>query len=151
MPTLLFYKGRRSENPSATFWDNFICLVTRSRYSHVELAFFNIDANHLCWSSSTRDDGVRYKRIYVDYSKWDAVSIQLDKDDSFFLQHEGKGYDYMGLIGTVIALPIFSRKNKWFCSEIIAAFFGLSNPWSYTPEDLYKYFNTGVSNANIDN
>ena len=119
-----------------------ICYVTKSRFSHVELSIFDVDDDHMCWSSSTRDNGVRYKRISISDNKWVVVPIFVypTNVEEFFTKHKGKAYDYIGLIGTIIYLPYFSSENKWFCSEIIAEFLELKNSWNYTPEDLYiKY------------
>lgn len=140
MTYLLFYKGTRKENPSATLWDRFICFVTRSRFSHVELAFMDAGNVYMCWSSSSRDGGVRYARIFNDQDHWVIVPISLSETDEWFYQHKGKAYDYIGLLGTVIKLPWFSSKNKWFCSEIIAEYLKLNKSWSITPDDLYKIY-----------
>lgn len=139
---LLFYKGIKDENPSSTLWDNIVCSVTRSRFSHVELSVLEVDKDHMCWSSSTRDGGVRYTRVNTSSNNWVEVPIFLYPSNvhEFFSKEEGKPYDYLGLIGTIIHLPIFSRRNKWFCSEIIAEFLKLKDPWKYTPEDLYRKY-----------
>lgn len=127
--TLNFYIGA-----NGTIWDKFICAVTRSKFSHVELVF----SNGLSWSSSTRDGGVRQANIrYTDH--W--VSIPCPTvSEKLFLQEKGNQYDYIGLLGTVIKTSIFSSKHKWFCSEIIAEALGLENSWKYTPEDLYQLY-----------
>lgn len=137
---LLFYKGTKAENPRATLWDRIICLVTGSRFSHVELSFVDNDPLYLCWSSSTRDKGVRCANIDIRSGHWELVPLDINTSDEWFIQHKGKSYDYVGLIGTIIKLPFFSSKNKWFCSEIIAEFLGLPSSWKYTPEDLYRNY-----------
>lgn len=135
---LLFYKGTRKENPEATFWDNFICFVTRSRFSHVELATAIGVSMHRCWSSSSRDGGVRCANIPFSDS-WVEIQVQ-DVDPNWFLPHKGKKYDYIGLIGTILKVPYFSSKDKWFCSEILAEALGLPNSWEFTPEKLYQLY-----------
>lgn len=138
---LLFYKGTKKENPDSTFWDRFICAVTHSRFSHVELAISETEYRYICWSSSTRDHGVRKMYLLKDSEHWEAVPIESKNiSEMLFLQENGKLYDYLGLIGTVIQVPWFSRKRKWFCSEIIAEALGLENSWSYSPEDLYRLY-----------
>ena len=136
---LLFYKGTKLENPSSTLWDNLICYITGSRFSHVELSTYDSFNSHMCWSASNRDGGVRYVRIEVK-DNWEILDLPVHKDPNWFFQHRSKKYDYLGLIGTIIHLPFFSSKNKWFCSEIIAEFIGLKDSWKYTPEDLYQLY-----------
>lgn len=136
---LLFYKGTKKENPNSTLWDNLICKITNSRFSHVELSYYDSLGAHMCWSASTRDKGVRLIRI-VESPNWEVVDLFLNKDPNWFFEHRNKPYDYFGLLGTIIKLPFFSSKNKWFCSEIIAEFIGLEDSWKYTPEGLYQLY-----------
>ena len=44
---LLFYKGTRKENPSATLWDNIICYVTKSR-TIIYLPYFSSENKWFC-------------------------------------------------------------------------------------------------------
>jgi hypothetical protein len=132
MAKLIFFKGEYG-----TFWDNFICFVTNSKYSHVE---YMLDSGK-CWSSSNRDGGVRFTYIDTSSGHWDELKCP-SVSDCLFLQEKGKKYDYLGLIGTIIKSPIFSRQRKWFCSEIVAEAMGLQHSWKYTPQMLYeKYSN----------
>ena len=133
MAKLAFFKGSLG-----TVWDRFICLITRSNYSHVELVYEERGNMYKCWSSSTRDDGVRQKWIQVT-NHWDIIECP-NVSEQLFLQEQGKPYDYIGLIGTIIPFPIFSRRRKWFCSEIVAEALGLKDSWRYSPEDLYKKY-----------
>lgn len=136
---LLFYKGTKKENPNSTLLDRVICAITGSRFSHVELSYYDSLGSHMCWSASTRDNGVRLTRIEPK-DNWVIVDLLIKKDPDWFFEHRSKKYDYLGLIGTIIHLPFFSSKNKWFCSEIIAEFIGLKDSWKYTPEDLYQLY-----------
>lgn len=136
---LLLYKGTKLENPNSTLWDNLICFITRSRFSHVELSYYDSLGSHMCWSASTRDNGVRLACIEAK-DNWEVLDLHIDKNPEWFFQHRYKPYDYLGLLGTIIKLPFFSSKNKWFCSEIIAEFLGLKDSWKYTPEDLYRVY-----------
>ena len=134
MAKLAFYKGRYGN-----IWDKFICLVTRSKYSHVELVYGQRGSIYKCWSSSTYDGGVRLKWMHLD-DKWDIINIPDQVSEKLFIQENRKEYDYIGLLGTVIKHQIFSRRRKWFCSEIVAEALGLKDSWKYTPEDLYKMY-----------
>lgn len=137
---LLFYKGRWIDNSSATLWDNIICLVTWSKYSHVEVSINEYNGWHDCWSSSTRDDGVRKTRIYVDPSKWHIIPTDKPIELKLFEDNENASYDYIGLLGTVFKTKLFSSENKWFCSEIIAEALGFKDSWKFTPQRLYSIF-----------
>lgn len=135
MVNLIFYKGSA---PHATMWDKLICLVTNSKYSHVEISFENIDESYKCWSSSNRDGGIRTKWIQIDKESWDIFPIVSEINEEWFLQHKSEKYDYIGLLGTLTNTDWFSSSTKWFCSECIAEVLGLKDSWKYSPEDLYK-------------
>ncbi len=128
MPQLAFYKGRYGN-----FWDKFICLVTRSEFSHIEAVF-----DHTSWSSSPRDGGVR-QTTFKPSDHWEILPCP-ELSEKLFLQEKGKKYDWLGLLAPVFQTKIFSSSDKWFCSEIIAEALGLKDPWSYTPEDLYQLY-----------
>lgn len=127
---LAFYIGSKG-----TIWDKSICSITSSKFSHVELVL----DNGKCWSSSTYDKGVRAKYLKLSKDKWVLTNCP-EVSEQIFLQNNGKKYDYIGLIGTVVRSPIFSSKSKWHCSEIIAEALGLADSWKYTPEDLYRIY-----------
>jgi len=129
MTNLAFYRGKYGN-----FWDKFICLVTRSEFSHVEAVFDNTR----CWSSSPRDGGVRQTYINIASKHWKIIPVDIS--EQLFLQEKGKKYDWIGLAAPVLKLKFFSSKSKWFCSEIIAEALGLKDSWKYSPEDLYKRY-----------
>lgn len=101
-------------------------------YSHVELVFESSDLlrrddlHPLCFSSSARDGGTRFKRIDVLTSgKWDLIDVPLDAaaEERVYLwcmARAGRPYDYPG----VLAFKIFGvgqHQSRWFCSEISLA------------------------------
>lgn len=134
---LLFYKGE------GTLLDKFIRVVTKSKYSHIELSMDSMNDKHRCWSSSNRDKGIRTTVIDTTSGHWDIIDIGpygYRAVESWFEEHEGLSYDYIGLLGTVIPLNIFSRKDKWFCSECIAQVLDIDNSWNQTPESIYQHF-----------
>jgi hypothetical protein len=144
MCSLLFYKGTKAENPDTTIWDRVICLVTGSRFSHIELSVRSYGTVHDCYSSSTRDNGVRFARIDISSDHWVQVPISKAVDITWLNTKLGQKYDYIGLIGSVLNVNWFYSKRKWFCSELIAAALGLSDPEFYTPEDLFKVTQNGM-------
>ena len=135
-----FYK---SNHDKAKFMDKIISLTTNSMYSHVELVFdIAIDKfSGYCYSSSPRDGGVRSKLIEFNPTRWDLVEVDTDKTEDelykFMSDHIGKKYDWLGAVGVVV--PWFNGKeHRWFCSEIVAEFLGLSNPPRVSPGTLYS-------------
>lgn len=115
--------------------DRAVRLWTRSIYSHCELALE--DGRFV--SSSPRDGGVRAKCIEPSPSTWDFVALPWveQEDVEAALEHEGgKGYDWVGIIGSqLIPVGIHSR-NRWFCSEFCGAVMGLEKPERYSPGEL---------------
>lgn len=113
---------------------------TAGKYSHVELVF----NDGMSASSSYRDGGVRFKRIQFDPEKWDCLIVS-DKLESaarnWFAQHGGEAYDLLGNFHFVVS-PVTGDKDKWFCSEAVAASLGLAEPWRYDPNSLYNVLNS---------
>ena len=137
---LLFYKGTKKENPKSLIWDNLICLITGSRFSHVEIAYEKSMSAYHCWSSSVRDGGVRKKWIDTSTDRWVIIEVPNAVSEDLAIQEAGKKYDYVGLVGTVIKLKQFSRNRKWFCSEIVAEILSIKDSWKYSPEAVYKLY-----------
>lgn len=139
---LVFYKGRYG-----TIWDKLICMVTRSEFSHVELSFTTEGSIQRCWSSSTRDGGVRQAYIDISTGHWLVLPIPATISEKLFLQEQRRAYDYVGLLGTVFKTSIFNSRHKWFCSEIVAEALGCKDAWKQTPESLYRlyYENSGAN------
>lgn len=114
-----------------------ICNFTGSEFSHVELVL----DDGTCWTSSSRDGGVRRKRIDTSSGKWEVVEIGGDEADAqrWFVAHEGQRYDWIGVFRFVLPfLP--NRRTCWFCSEAVAAALGLPAPQTWTPQDLFEHF-----------
>lgn len=118
-----------------------VCVRTISRYSHCELVFGPTDAAGFatCWSSSSRDGGVREKRIQLNSGRWDVFSLPgVDDFDEahaldWFHRHEGAGYDWLGNAGFVLPWRT-EQRSKYFCSEACAAALGLARPWTLHPQ-----------------
>lgn len=156
---IAFYLGKRSENPKSLIGDWLICLVTRSRFSHVELIESHRQAPWgtvvdykpytgplaKMWSSSLRDKGVRGKTMTLAPERWVVVEIDGDSRPAigYIKEREGTPYGWPDLIGFL--LPV-SLNTKWeFCSEIVsrgliwAGFTGLGKPQKTDPGDLYRW------------
>lgn len=123
-----------------TWKDGLIRWVTRSLYSHVELADVDcaIDGQTLCWSASPRDGGVRCTMIDLRSGRWEIVPIEAKVPRAFAMMtsEDGKGYDWFGLIFSQFFNWRRQDKRRWFCSELIAASLDLPRPAMWSPGDL---------------
>jgi hypothetical protein len=137
---LAMYKGPPSD---ALHWVGHaaVCLRTMSRYSHIELVFGESDAQGFaeCWSSSSRDGGVRGKRIdLMSSGHWDVFELpQFDELDAgaaliWFQAHEGDAYDWWGNAGFVLPWRTEDR-SKLFCSEAVMQALAEERPWTDHP------------------
>lgn len=134
MLQLALYKGPPSDLLH-TIGHTATKLWTWSRYSHAELVI-----NGVCWSSSSRDSGVRRKTIDLASGRWDVCKltdsqIVLNKALKWFLDHEGDSYDYRNILRFV--LPVVGHdKNKWVCYEACGAALGIKNPHKLDADKL---------------
>ncbi|WP_419851648.1 hypothetical protein [Actinobacillus pleuropneumoniae] len=96
--------------------DCVIRLFTGKPYSHCEIAVSN-GKNYLCYSSSPRDGGVRFKAMPLPSDKWDLIPLDLTVPQvaEFYHKTVGKKYDFWGAVGVVL----FRLENpkRYFCSE----------------------------------
>lgn len=152
---LAFYKGNKLKNKDASWLDMAICIATRSQYSHVELAY-HIDYKTntaWVWSSSPIDGGVRNATIKLNPDHWDIYTVEgsmfTPEMHQWFRQHDGKKYDWFGALG--VKFKIFKQdNNKWFCSEIIASYFGVKRPHRQSPKRLYNLLKPRLLKANLE-
>lgn len=138
---LALYKGPASK-PIDRLIHWVVCLRTFSPYSHIEIVMGSVGEDGLstCYSSSGRDGGVRVKRIDLMSGHWDLLPWRADEAavKAWFAQHEGAGYDYIGLLAFVLPWKTESVR-KFFCSEALAAASGLTKPWVWTPGKLARH------------
>lgn len=114
-------------NRLVRWWD-------RGIYSHCEVVF----SDGMSASSSYLDNGVRFKDITYDTSKWDffdVPDVYEAEARGWFIKHNGQGYNLVGNVRFAIGF-LAPSKNKWFCSESIAASLGLSEPWRMSPNGI---------------
>lgn len=120
-----------------------VCIRTASRYSHCELVFGPADSLGFatCWSSSSRDGGVRPKRIDLTSGRWDIFALPgrdaFDEEYAlnWFHEHRGAEYDWLGNAGFVLPWRT-EQRSKFFCSEACAAALRLDRPWTLHPQGL---------------
>lgn len=128
-----FYKGRKRLFNRLTAW------WLAGQYSHVELILGHDKAGQaICASSSMMDGGVRIKHMRLDPAHWDIVPVGGDVYDTWhwLAQHEGAGYDYLGLLGFV-ARVLGHDQGRFVCSEAVAAMLGFPDPWRFDPCSLH--------------
>lgn len=124
---LAFYNGLEH----GRLLDRIIARHDRGRsagpYSHVELVFNPHRAGlPVCFSSSWRDGGVRFKRIDLsEAGRWSLVPLAVTGADvnavrSWCLRHVGGRYDVPGVLAFKLPL-VRHRLNWWFCSEVCVA------------------------------
>ena len=129
---LAFYKGE------GRLFDKLVRRWTKSKYSHVEIV---VDDNW--YSSSYRDDGVRLKIMSSpNPDSWDYIDVEIDMDilEAVFREHNGKGYDWLGIFFSQWIPLNIHQKSKCYCSEFCAEAlqFGKTN---VSPSELYKLVN----------
>lgn len=128
-----FYKGRkRLFNRLAAWWQ-------RGPYSHVELVLgYDSTGAAICASSSMMDGGVRVKHMRLDPAHWDLVDVDAPVQHAWgwLNEHEGAGYDYLGLLG-FIARAIGHNPSRFVCSEAVAEMLGIPDGWRFDPCSLY--------------
>lgn len=134
MLELALYKGAPSDLLHI-LGHNLTKLWTWSKYSHAELVIDGV-----CWSSSSRDGGVRRKLIDLTSGKWDVFKLTDNllvstKAIKWFLEHEGDSYDYRNILRFVIP-AVGHDKNKWVCYEACGAALGISNPHKLDADKL---------------
>lgn len=101
---LALYKGKRNiKKPldHAKRWADFaIRQITRSPYSHCEIAVHSHDDRFVCYSASLTDGGVRKKVMPLPSDKWDLIAIDdpaiVVRTEKLFAQTNGAKYDFLG-------------------------------------------------------
>ena len=125
--------------------DNLIGISSLSKYSHTELVF----SDGLCFSSSGRDDGVRFRELDPHPDRWDIFDLVITEAEEnqmrsmaeLYVKKKIK-YDYIGAVTCGFNLCIHNK--KFFCSEIVAIFLAFvfemdGLPCTYSPGDVVKY------------
>jgi len=123
---LALYKGH------GTLLNRLIRFWTRSIYSHCELVM--PDGRWL--SASAMDGGVRAKRIELDLAHWDLIPVpwaDANRIEQLFRANQGRGYDWLGLLGSQFLPITIDNKRRMFCSEFCAAGLGYPLPQRYSP------------------
>lgn len=129
-----FYRGTHAGLPG--LYNRAVRRWTRSAFSHVEIVFSDGQSA----SASYMDGGVRFKRIAYTSGDWAFVDLPpwLERQArDWFDFHEGDGYDLLGNLHFVLS-PVGDDKDRWFCSEAVAAALGFPDPPRYDPGTLHS-------------
>lgn len=111
---IAFYQAKYGQK-----FDKWISWFTWGPYSHVELVF----SDGVFFSSSPRDDGVRFKKIEPKEDHWRFYPVDVTSQQEQIVRDwcntkVGLPYDWMGIHAFFIPWVIRQRKEEWFCSEI---------------------------------
>jgi len=105
-----------------------VCLLRGGDSAHCEGVYRSVNDMHGCVSSSFIDGGVREKIMPLPAEKWRMYEVPEAVDPrAWLVQHTGKKYDLLGLLGILLPTLGHSRR-RWFCSEAVADMLGLSEP-----------------------
>lgn len=134
---IALYKGPPKNDLLHTISHYATRLWTWSKYSHAELVIDGI-----CYTSSSRDGGVRWKEIDLNSGRWDV--FEISKDDSlkekalkWFSDHDEDKYDYRNILRFVFPF-VGHDKHKWVCYEAVGAALGIERPHLLDADKLLK-------------
>lgn len=140
---LALYKGHKDGKGMkvqlARLADWLIRKITRGQYSHCEIAI-DLGGKFECYSVSWRDGGVRRKLIHLTDDKWDWIELPenvVTQARDLYRATLGAKYDVWGVFGMPLGVNAGSL-HRWFCSEWCAQAIGLSEPATYSPNDLAR-------------
>lgn len=119
---------------------------TKSEFSHCELVFSDGWAAVTSWDTKKL---VWMQRPEYDPKDWVLVDVPHDEARcrAWVMHHLDLPYDLFGAFGFVWR-PLKGLDGALFCSEEVAACFGWTDPWSYSPGMLYNIL-TGTSREEL--
>lgn len=138
MIAIALYKGKPSDDWFHILSHYLIRLRTLSKYSHAELVI-----DRTCYSSSSRDGGVRAKQIDIYSGKWDVITINVPDELKqqallWFKQNNEKNYDWSNILRYII--PFYpQRKDQYVCFEAVGESLGFAGAYKLTANDLYEW------------
>lgn len=107
-----------------------VCALRGGDSAHCETAHRWVGDVYDCVGSSWLDDGVRGKLITMSHTKWRVYEVPGNPDDvrQWLKEHQGQGYDWLGLFGFVLPFRIPGFARRWFCAEASADHMWLPRP-----------------------
>ena len=150
---ILFYKGRKRDNPKATFLDRLICFVDGGMYSHVEFIVpvsQPVPGYVTTWGSHAMRGGVS-DGLFHESEAYDIVELDSTNLGALY-NNIGKlfgKYDFIGLPRTKWSW--WCKPNgRYFCSSLMAASFKIEHAHYMGVEDFYQWvMNNPLLNAKI--
>ena len=82
------------------------------------------------------DGGVRAKHIELNIEHWDLYPVPWASAahiEALFARHQGKGYDWPGILLSQLLPVAIDHRERMFCSEFCAAALGFEEPQRYSP------------------
>lgn len=143
---IAFYYANKGQkiDKAISFWTN-------GPYSHCEIIF----SDNIFFSSSYRDNGVRFKQI-INLQNWNILDINLKNEEeirSWCEKQIGKQYDLLGVFMQIPKLNQLQDKNKWYCSEICSTilkkFGNYQGSTTISPNKLFYNLASKLDNFNI--
>jgi hypothetical protein len=143
---IAFYKGTRPGieglfSRAVRWWTN-------GPFSHCEAVLVtDIAGRAWCASSSFIDGGVRLKWIDLAPEHWTLIDVDADPQlvHGWYTAHAGAKYDIGALIGFVGRRGDGS-KDKFMCSESVAAALGFPEAWRLDPNTLHAVLTRPAEN-----
>lgn len=126
---IAFYKGKPSLLARVIRW------LDKGPYSHCELVF-----SDGVWGTAREGKGVLLRSLITVESDWDFVDLPAHLEPAareWFVQHEGKAYDYVGVVRFLFGF-LNPARDKWFCSRACADALSLTGGWRESPNGLYE-------------
>lgn len=125
--------------------DKLIALRHLGRYSHSEAYFDLTDGRS--WSSSNRDNGVRWKTIEFD-KKWELVELPVTAEQEARIAmwceaQVGRAYDWSGVFTFVNPFRRHKESDLFCCEAVVCAlqtegFFAGVDSWKVWPSRLHQ-------------
>ena len=134
---LAFYKAENGRT-----FDKLVSFIDGSEYSHVEIIVQQYDDRIFnSVSASSRDGKVRRKTIHYNNKQWTIITLNINTTEekilAFYERHKDIQFDYVGVLTSKLPFSPHHTK-KWFHSEFVAHFLGLSKPHLYGISRLYE-------------
>ena len=101
-------------------YDKLISVATESRYCHVEIRF----SDGMCFSSSFPDGGTRLKKLDVEPTQWDVLTIPTTPEQEAIVRdwcktQVGLPYDMLGMLCIFLPGDVHTP-GAWYCSNVCA-------------------------------